>query len=94
MPKKVKRCFGDGEGREFYAEYHDNEWGVPVYDDRLLFEMLCLEGAQAGLSWETVLKKRAAYKKVFIILSLLKFHVCVTQDLKNFGKTLVLFVTV
>ena len=64
MPKKVKRCFGDGEGREFYAEYHDNEWGVPVYDDRLLFEMLCLEGAQAGLSWETT-KKRVAYKKVF-----------------------------
>lgn len=65
MTRKITRCFGDGEGREFYAVYHDDEWGVPVYDDRLLFEMLCLEGAQAGLSWETVLKKRAAYKKVF-----------------------------
>ncbi len=60
-----KRCFGDGPGKEFYAEYHDNQWGVPVHDDRLLFEMLILEGAQAGLSWETILKRRAGYKKAF-----------------------------
>lgn len=46
-------------------DYHDTEWGVPVYDDRLLFELLILEGAQAGLSWKTVLMKRAHYKKVF-----------------------------
>jgi DNA-3-methyladenine glycosylase I len=45
--------------------YHDKEWGVPVHDDRLLFEFLILEGAQAGLSWETVLKKRDAYRKAF-----------------------------
>lgn len=45
--------------------YHDEEWGVPVHDDRLLFEMLILEGAQAGLSWATVLKKRAAYQAAF-----------------------------
>jgi len=45
--------------------YHDEEWGVPVYDDCLLFEMLTLEGAQAGLSWETVLKKRAGYRAAF-----------------------------
>ncbi len=45
--------------------YHDNEWGVPTYDDRLLFEMLNLEGAQAGLSWLTVLKKRDRYREVF-----------------------------
>lgn len=45
--------------------YHDNEWGVPVHDDRLLFEMLNLEGAQAGLSWLTILKKRATYRKAF-----------------------------
>jgi DNA-3-methyladenine glycosylase I len=45
--------------------YHDTEWGVPVHDDRLLFEMLTLEGAQAGLSWETILKKRARYREVF-----------------------------
>ena len=47
------------------AKYHDEEWGVPVHDDRLLFEMLILEGAQAGLSWDTVLKKREAYRTAF-----------------------------
>jgi DNA-3-methyladenine glycosylase I len=46
-------------------EYHDREWGVPVHDDRLLFEFLTLEGAQAGLSWETILKKREAYRQAF-----------------------------
>jgi len=45
--------------------YHDREWGVPVHDDRTLFEMLCLEGAQAGLSWETVLRKRDRYRELF-----------------------------
>lgn len=48
-----------------YAEYHDTEWGVPVHDDQLLFEMLILEGAHAGLSWETILKKREGYREVF-----------------------------
>lgn len=48
-----------------YVAYHDNEWGVPVHDDRLLFEFLVLEGAQAGLSWFTVLKKREQYRKAF-----------------------------
>jgi DNA-3-methyladenine glycosylase I len=48
-----------------YVRYHDEEWGVPVHDDRHLFEMLTLEGAQAGLSWITVLRKRGAYKKAF-----------------------------
>src|SRR5437868_6563334 len=46
-------------------EYHDREWGVPVHDDRLLFEFLVLEGAQAGLSWDTILRKRARYRQVF-----------------------------
>lgn len=59
------RCFGGKPGKEFYAEYHDNEWGIPQHDDRHLFEMLVLEGAQAGLSWETVLKKREGYRKAF-----------------------------
>lgn len=59
------RCFGDGAGHEILAAYHDTEWGVPVHDDRLLFEMLTLEGAQAGLNWEIVLKKRAGYKHAF-----------------------------
>jgi len=50
---------------ELYVQYHDTEWGLPVHDDRLLFEFLILEGAQAGLSWETILKKRANYRKAF-----------------------------
>ena len=45
--------------------YHDQEWGIPVHDDRLLFEFLILEGAQAGLSWSTILNKRAGYRKAF-----------------------------
>jgi len=59
------RCFGNGPGKEFYAEYHDYEWGIPVHDDRRLFEMLILEGAQAGLSWETILKRREGYRRTF-----------------------------
>jgi DNA-3-methyladenine glycosylase I len=58
-----KRCFGSD--KQFYADYHDREWGVPVHDDRHLFEMLILEGAQAGLSWETILKRREEYRKAF-----------------------------
>jgi DNA-3-methyladenine glycosylase I len=50
---------------ELYVQYHDAEWGVPVHDDRLLFEFLVLEGAQAGLSWETILKKRENYRRAF-----------------------------
>lgn len=60
-----KRCFGDKPGQTLYADYHDNEWGRPVHDERHLFEMLILEGAQAGLSWETILKRRQGYKKAF-----------------------------
>ena len=59
------RCFGNKPGQDLYREYHDNEWGVPILDDRLLFEMLILEGAQAGLSWETILKRREGYRKAF-----------------------------
>ena len=50
---------------ELYKQYHDEEWGIPQYDDRKLFEMICLEGAQAGLSWHTILKKRENYRKAF-----------------------------
>ncbi len=53
------------EGFDLYREYHDKEWGVPQRDDRALFELLILEGAQAGLSWATILKKRAHYRQVF-----------------------------
>ena len=59
------RCFGGQPGKEFYGDYHDREWGVPVHDDRQLFENLILEGAQAGLSWETVLRKRDGYRRAF-----------------------------
>jgi DNA-3-methyladenine glycosylase I len=53
------------EGFELYREYHDTEWGVPLWDDQALFELLILEGAQAGLSWSTVLKKRETYRAAF-----------------------------
>lgn len=63
--KVKKRCaWAEGVG-DLYLEYHDNEWGVPVHDDRKHFEFLILEGAQAGLSWSTVLKKRDGYRKAF-----------------------------
>ncbi|MCH8748431.1 DNA-3-methyladenine glycosylase I, partial [Patescibacteria group bacterium] len=52
-------------GSDLMIKYHDQEWGVPLHNDRKLFEFLILEGAQAGLSWETVLKKRAAYRLAF-----------------------------
>jgi len=58
-----KRC--SWASRESMTEYHDKEWGVPVHSDRKLFEMLILEGAQAGLTWETILKRRKTYRKAF-----------------------------
>ena len=62
---KKKRCEWVNNQNDLYIKYHDEEWGIPVHNDRKLFEMLILEGAQAGLSWETVLKKRKNYKKAF-----------------------------
>jgi DNA-3-methyladenine glycosylase I len=59
------RCEWAANGSPIDIEYHDNEWGVPVYDDKKLFEFLLLESAQAGLSWTTILKKREGYKKAF-----------------------------
>jgi len=60
----MKRCPWC-EGFDLYRQYHDSEWGLPLYDDHALFELLILEGAQAGLSWSTVLKKREHYRRVF-----------------------------
>jgi len=60
-----RRCAWVPEGDELYAAYHDEEWGRPVHDDRTLFEFLVLEGAQAGLSWRTVLARRPAYRRAF-----------------------------
>lgn len=64
MKTEKVRCSW-AEGNELMAAYHDTEWGVPTHDDRLLFEMLNLEGAQAGLSWLTILKRRDTYRKAF-----------------------------
>jgi len=62
-PKTATRC--RWAANEWNIPYHDEEWGVPVHDDRVLFEFLILEGAQAGLSWDTILRKRARYREVF-----------------------------
>ena len=61
MKTRCAWCLSD----PLYIKYHDEEWGVPVHDDRLLFELLILEGAQAGLSWLTILKRRETYRKAF-----------------------------
>src|SRR5258706_5333882 len=61
---KKKRCAWSGT-EPLYVAYHDEEWGVPIHDDRVLFEFLVLEGAQAGLSWSTILRKRDAYRRAF-----------------------------
>ena len=60
-----KRCFWVAPDKPHYVTHHDEEWGVPVHNDRKHFEMLLLEGAQAGLSWETILRKRESYRKAF-----------------------------
>ncbi len=66
MAKAVVRCkWAEGVNLD-YIEYHDKEWGVPVFDDRVQFEFLILEGAQAGLSWSTILNKRDGYRKAFL----------------------------
>lgn len=61
----VKRCSWVEDKEEIYLEYHDNQWGTPVYDDNLLYEMLVLESFQAGLSWITILKKRENFRIAF-----------------------------
>lgn len=61
----MNRCPWVGQNKPHYEHYHDTEWGIPVHDDQKLFEMLILEGAQAGLSWETILKRREGYREAF-----------------------------
>lgn len=63
MSAPVNRCAW--AAKDVFHDYHDREWGVPLHDDRALFELLILEGAQAGLSWQTILAKRDAYRKAF-----------------------------
>jgi len=65
MNGTVTRCGWANPKNPLYLSYHDTEWGVPVHDDQRLFEFIVLEGAQAGLSWETILNKREAYRKAF-----------------------------
>ena len=65
MAKKLYRCGWAGDSSIDYIRYHDEEWGVPVWDDQTQFEFLILEGAQAGLSWSTILNKREGYRKNF-----------------------------
>ncbi|MBA4749031.1 MAG: DNA-3-methyladenine glycosylase I [Alphaproteobacteria bacterium] len=62
----LKRCGWAVSREPFYVAYHDGEWGVPVHDDQKHFEMLILEGAQAGLSWETILRRREGYRQAFL----------------------------
>lgn len=61
----MNRCPWVGQNKPYYEQYHDTEWGIPVHDDQKHFEMLILEGAQAGLSWETILKRREGYREAF-----------------------------
>jgi len=66
MKKVKKRCPWVPLEKEFYVKYHDEDWGVQVRDDNTIFEFLVLESAQAGLSWETILKRRGGYRKAFL----------------------------
>jgi DNA-3-methyladenine glycosylase I len=65
VAKPVVRCPWSAKGNDLYIAYHDTEWGVPAWDDRTQFEFLILEGAQAGLSWSTILNKREGYREAF-----------------------------
>ena len=75
-----KRCLWPGND-DLYIRYHDEEWGVPVHEDRVLFETLCLEGQQAGLSWITVLKKRDNYRKAFYNFNIKKVSLMSDNDI-------------
>lgn len=76
------RCFGGKDSTTLYAQYHDTEWGIPQHDDQRLFELLILEGAQAGLSWQTILKRREGYRKAFHAFDPLKVAAMSDDDLE------------
>lgn len=80
----VKRCSWADSSKLLDLSYHDKEWGVPVTDDNSLFEQLSLEGAQAGLSWSTVLKKRECYRVVFHQFSVVKVRLLLPSDIDVF----------
>ena len=77
----IRRC--EWAKDDLMIQYHDNEWGIPVHDDQKLFEMLILEGAQAGLSWSTILKRRQTYRKAFSNFSPLKVSRYTQKDVQR-----------
>lgn len=77
------RCFGNKPGEELYAQYHDEEWGKEVHDDQTLFEFLILEGAQAGLNWYTILKRREGYRQAFHNFDPVKVSQMTDQELEQ-----------
>ena len=82
METQVVRCFG-GIQDPLMIRYHDEEWGVPVHDDRLMFEFLALEGFQAGLSWQTILRKRESFRKAFDDFDPVKVAAYTDEDRKR-----------
>jgi len=86
MIKNKKRCPWVPKGNTLYERYHDEEWGGPVHDDRIMFEFLVLESAQAGLSWFTVLKKRDAYKEAFANFNVKKVAAFTQRDVTRLMK--------
>ena len=81
--KAIKRCAWVPDNNPLYQKYHDEEWGVPIHDDRKLFEFIVLESAQAGLSWATVLNKRENYRKAFARFDPKKVAVFTSHDVKR-----------
>jgi DNA-3-methyladenine glycosylase I len=77
------RCHWAANGDPLMRDYHDTEWGVPLHDDRALFEFLCLEGAQAGLSWRTVLAKRDNYRKAFHQFEIVRVAAMTDRELEK-----------
>ena len=77
------RCPWVDESKADYVDYHDNDWGVPVHDDKLMFESLTLESAQAGLSWYTILKKRDGYRKLFADFDVQKVATFTPDDVER-----------
>ncbi|MDQ7949545.1 MAG: DNA-3-methyladenine glycosylase I [Pedobacter sp.] len=82
MPQSTTRCSWCGSD-PLYIKYHDEEWGKPVYDDKILFEFLILEGAQAGLSWITILRRRENYRKAFADFDVHKVAAFTEKDVER-----------
>ncbi len=76
---RKKRCFWVDESSPVYVKYHDEEWGVPVYDDKKLYEMFLLETFQAGLSWITILRKREFFREPLMALMWKRWHATVRR---------------